>query len=822
MRCAAQGAPGSLEGRSRPPAGRATLRALALRLALLLALAVLSGQPWVRQEAGPHSKGATHAGPVRLTARRRLLSEEPAGAPGAPPPDPQMVTFKQAVLLPPDGPNEGGGSVLLPGLAPLGTVLAAAADNLQPSHAACCTACRENPSCNVNWYCETEGGCANAAYNLSAPHQGCQLVFQEETRPGTGRPVLLVQAPGFVGGAPLRNPAPAIEGYDVFPGLGYWYRYDLTCNNSVSQPGSCGLRGGPQAHVLDCATWPACQVMMFFPDGRDYPGAGQPVVLLKGSNEVFLDIADANVNLNAVLYKKRAILVDGRGGLSGGAIAGIAVGAAAGVALLGLVAYLLVQRQRRQRLRQSVAAALPPGSGSSKGAGVTTLETGSPGSGDGPDAADDLDKKGELLAEEGQLAAGWSAPASLPSSGFSAVRSESMGGAAATKLPPGLELSLPVRAVPGLPRPPRMACPPPPPPSLTSSIAARGRPRAVRTAVAPAAAAAAAAASPGLGTSPAPGASPLPGASPSPSPQNGGLLTPHAAAAAAAARRASPGPRLDPLAPLLSQMPTYGWQRSIVDFSSIHFVLRPDGSYEELGCGASASVYKVLLNGVEPHAAKVFRLGSDPEMQLYFLEEASLLRLLRHRSVVGFAGVCVADGNGIILMELMEGGDLRTRIRELDAEGRRVFGWHQRGRKVALDVACALNYLHSSTYTHFDVKARNVLLSRDMTAKLADVGFARAMRATHHSIEGPTGTFDYMAPELLTGRKCNNSVDIYSFGVLLWEVVTSLYPARGSMREPLPEECPPEAAALMAACLQEDPALRPTAAQLVERLTQLQ
>lgn len=61
-------------------------------------------------------------------------------------------------------------------------------------------------------------------------------------------------------------------------------------------------------------------------------------------------------------------------------------------------------------------------------------------------------------------------------------------------------------------------------------------------------------------------------------------------------------------------------------------------------------VYQVLLNGVEPHAAKVFRLGSDPRAQLDFLEEASLLRLLRHRSIVGFAGVCVARGHGIILM----------------------------------------------------------------------------------------------------------------------------------------------------------------------------
>ncbi|KAL4442935.1 hypothetical protein ABPG77_008426 [Micractinium sp. CCAP 211/92] len=739
------------------------------------------------------------------------LLQDPVAAPGPAPAEPRIVTFRDAVLVPPNGTDEGGGSVLLPGLVPLGTVLAAAADNLQASQAACCAACRANQRCNIYWFCETEArhgesGCSSSAYNLSAPFQGCQLVYQQETEPGTGRPVLLVQAPGFVGGAPLRNQGPPIEGYDVWPGLGYWYRDDLTCSGSVSQPGSCGLRGSPQDHAVQCATWPACQVIMYFPQGRDYPGPGQPVVLLKGSSEFELDIADANINLNAVLYKKRAVSVDSQGSLSGAAIAGIAVGTAAGLALLAAAALLLVKRQRRQRPRQGA-----PVSAEGKGAGAGILAACSPEDGGPLDAAKDLSAKGYPLADAGKLAVAWSVPGSLPSSGYSAPRSDSMGGTAAGKLPPGLEVSVPVRAAPGPPRPSRLGCPPPPPPSLASSMAC-GRPRSVRTA---------AAASPGLAGSPVPGTSPLAGAGPLPSPPNGGPLTPHALAAAAARQR-SQGAGGGTMVPLLAQMPTPGWQRSVVDYSAIHFVLRPDGSYDEIGSGASATVYKVLLNGVEPHAAKVFRLGSDPGMQLYFLEEASLLRLLRHRSVVGFAGVCVADGNGIILMELMEGGDLRTRIRELDDHGRRVFGWHQRGRRVALDVACALNYLHSATYTHFDVKARNVLLTRDLTAKLADVGFARAMRATHHSIEGPTGTFDYMAPELLTGRKCNNSVDIYSFGVLLWEVVTGLFPARGSMREPLPEECPPEAAALMAACLQEDPSQRPTAAQLVARLRQLQ
>lgn len=194
---------------------------------------------------------------------------------------------------------------------------------------------------------------------------------------------------------------------------------------------------------------------------------------------------------------------------------------------------------------------------------------------DAADAAEGLGEKGYPLAGEGQLAVAWSAPASLPSSGFSVAPSGSMGGAAAARLPPGLEVSLPVRAAPGPPRPPRMGCPPPPPPSLTSSMAARGQPRAARTA--------AVAASPGLAGSPAVGAALTP------SPPNGGLLTPRAAAAAAARQR-SQGGGADPLAPLLAQMPTYGWQRSIVDYAAIHFVLHPDGSYVELGSGASATV----------------------------------------------------------------------------------------------------------------------------------------------------------------------------------------------------------------------------------------
>jgi len=155
-----------------------------------------------------------------------------------------MARLSQARLLPPQGPGDGGGSVLLPGLLPLGTPLGPPpSDHLQPSVAACCAACRAVPECTAFGYCNREvrpvaawedlwvpeqpatgnclackpacadscriwppswrqGGCTEGTQNLTAPHRACQLVHQNETAPGTGRPVLLVPAPQFVGGAP--------------------------------------------------------------------------------------------------------------------------------------------------------------------------------------------------------------------------------------------------------------------------------------------------------------------------------------------------------------------------------------------------------------------------------------------------------------------------------------------------------------------------------------------------------------------------------------------------------------------------------------------
>lgn len=97
---------------------------------------------------------------------------------------------------------------------------------------------------------------------------------------------------------------------------------------------------------------------------------------------------------------------------------------------------------------------------------------------------------------------------------------------------------------------------------------------------------------------------------------------------------------------------------------------------------------------------------------------------------------------------------------------------------MALDVAMGLHFLHSKNIIHFDLKSANILLTSSATAKIADVGLAQVCQIA--KAPGTLSTFAYMAPELIEDHACDEKVDIYSFGVVLWEIVTGYKPQRGS------------------------------------------
>ncbi|KAI7837018.1 hypothetical protein COHA_009096 [Chlorella ohadii] len=101
--------------------------------------------------------------------------------------------------------------------------------------------------------------------------------------------------------------------------------------------------------------------------------------------------------------------------------------------------------------------------------------------------------------------------------------------------------------------------------------------------------------------------------------------------------------------------------------------------------------------------------------------------------------------------------------------------------EVALDIAKGLVFLHSRRVVHFDLKSPNILLTRDGTAKIADVGMAKIMNQDY--VTGVVSTLAWSAPEMLWGAKCTERADVYSFGIVLWEICSGEAPERGRLRD---------------------------------------
>ena len=169
----------------------------------------------------------------------------------------------------------------------------------------------------------------------------------------------------------------------------------------------------------------------------------------------------------------------------------------------------------------------------------------------------------------------------------------------------------------------------------------------------------------------------------------------------------------------------------------------------------------------------------------------------------------------------MQGGDLRDALNG-DKEG--LLHWHRAGKGIALGIVRGVAALHAQKVVHRDLKSKNVLLSASLVAKVADVGIA-AIHSQGYLSSGAghmVGTLAWSAPELLLNYRCSDKVDIYSLGIVLWEIATGLVPTRGFTEPPEPSErCPPELAALIKQCTQVKPSDRPTARQVFNTLLKI-
>jgi serine/threonine protein kinase len=195
-----------------------------------------------------------------------------------------------------------------------------------------------------------------------------------------------------------------------------------------------------------------------------------------------------------------------------------------------------------------------------------------------------------------------------------------------------------------------------------------------------------------------------------------------------------------------------------------------------MGRGGMADVYVAY----DPHferqvAIKVFK-REDEDLLRRFVREAQLMASLSnaHLMPVYDAGSKRIDGMNIyyIVMPLMEGGTLRTRIKRGPLPLKQVCTY-------AREIASALDYIHSQGIIHRDIKASNVLLDEDGRCYLSDFGIARAASESTQltSTGNVMGTVDYLAPELFeSDRRADERSDLYSFGILLYEMVTGRLP----------------------------------------------
>lgn len=254
----------------------------------------------------------------------------------------------------------------------------------------------------------------------------------------------------------------------------------------------------------------------------------------------------------------------------------------------------------------------------------------------------------------------------------------------------------------------------------------------------------------------------------------------------------------------------YDWELNPDD---IQFCVRPNGSKWCLGCGGFGEVFKGLKDGVDEVAVKVTKLNGPNQQSAMdaFKQEIDLISKLRHRNIVQFYGACITPQSICMVTELMQ-SDLFTALKTKSQ-----YKWAgEYGKQVCIGIATGIHYLHSRRppIVHRDIKSPNILLM-DGLAKVADVGMAKAMISSDMTAQSGL-TKAWAAPEVIYRKRATEKIDIWSYGVILWEVVTGRPPLRGQLS--MPSTAPAQLRSTYERCLDEAPQQRPATYEILVAL----
>eukprot|EP00050_Salpingoeca_kvevrii_P003936 m.237725 g.237725 ORF g.237725 m.237725 type:complete len:660 (-) comp10911_c0_seq1:95-2074(-) len=281
-----------------------------------------------------------------------------------------------------------------------------------------------------------------------------------------------------------------------------------------------------------------------------------------------------------------------------------------------------------------------------------------------------------------------------------------------------------------------------------------------------------------------------------------------------------------------------------IDLADIHISRRIDigseGSWGEVYLGEWAG-RQVAVKRLRQAAVQLATFGGSAKNN--FMREIRVLRNLRHKNIVFFFGAGDLEGTPFLVTEFCERGSLQSVLAdstiELSLERRVGF---------ALDAARGMQFLHSLTpiRLHRDLKSGNLLITKDWVVKIADFGTATLFNTAGLVQEGPAnlgsiqssmkmtqhvGTAPYIAPEVYDSTEYGPEMDVYSYGITLWEIMTrsepylniaSIWELRDFVlaggRPEMPPGAPPALEWLATLCWAQDPTARPSFSEIVRRL----
>jgi len=257
---------------------------------------------------------------------------------------------------------------------------------------------------------------------------------------------------------------------------------------------------------------------------------------------------------------------------------------------------------------------------------------------------------------------------------------------------------------------------------------------------------------------------------------------------------------------------------------------------EVIGAGGFGKVYRGYYRGHEV-AVKAARRDPDEEPGEGYkkvLQEGKLFWLLKHENVVGLLGVCLEEPNLCLVMEYARGGALNRMLGGRKIRPDVLIDW-------AIQIARGMNYLHQGapiSIVHRDLKSSNILISERVekeeellfkTLKITDFGLAREVN--HTTKISAAGTYAWMAPEVIKTSKFSKGSDVWSYGIVLWELLTGETPYKGindmaiaygvamnKLNLHIPTTCPEDWRSLMEDCWRFDCHERPSFRTIIDRL----